>query len=108
MSVLSAYFSLAANERAEFCKLIVKMFPNAVSAIIDGDPLETYFPKWEEAPAISTEESSALQAKNVHEWTKEELLAEAQRQIEAEAADREKGTGELSTGSPNVSGAATA
>ena len=43
--------------------------------------------------------------KNVHDWTKEELLAEAQRQIEAEAADRERGTGELSTGSQNVSGA---
>lgn len=45
------------------------------------------------------------QSRNVHEWTKEELLAEAQRQIEAEAADREKGTGESSTGSLNVSGA---
>ena len=44
-------------------------------------------------------------SRNVHEWTKEELLAEAQRQVEAEAADREKGTGELSTGSRNVSGA---
>ena len=104
MSVLSAYFSLAANERAEFCKLIVKMFPNAVSAIIDGDPLETYFPKWEEAPSISTEESSAPQAKNVHDWTDEEMHAELQRQLDAEKEE----TDEPSTSFSGNSGTATA
>ena len=53
------------------------------------------------APSVSA-------PKNVHDWTDAEMREEFERQLAAEAADREKGTGEESTGSPNVSGAVTA
>lgn len=43
--------------------------------------------------------------RNVHDWTPDELIEEATRQVRAEEADRKKGTTESSTGSPNVSGA---
>lgn len=44
---------------------------------------------------------SPPESKNVHDWTREEMHAEVDRQYDAE----EKGTGETSTGSPDVSGA---
>ena len=42
--------------------------------------------------------------KNVHDWTDDEIREEMERQLAEEKADREKGTGESSTGSPNESG----
>lgn len=50
-------------------------------------------------------DSDAAAPRNVHDWTREEMDAEYKRQMDAETADREKGTSEPSTGSPNVSGA---
>ena len=57
----------------------------------------------ETAPSVPESE-----AKNVHYWTHGEMREEFERQLADETADREKGTGESSTGSPNVSGAVTA
>ena len=58
------------------------------------------------AQDILSEQSAAQQEpKNVHNWTREELDEAYKRQADAEQRDREKGTGESSTGSPNDSGA---
>lgn len=55
-----------------------------------------------------TLDSTPPNPKNVHDWTPDEVIAEATRQVRAEESDREKETGESSTGFPNASGAATA
>lgn len=47
----------------------------------------------------------AVEPRNVHDWTPDELIEEATRQVRAEEADRKKGTTEPCTGSPKESGA---
>lgn len=68
IAFLSGYFQLNAQERTEFCKLVIKMFPDVISKIVDGDPLETV---WQEAaPVCAPDATGTLGGK-----TKEELCS---------------------------------
>lgn len=51
---LNAYFGLKKQERKAFCELLVKMFPDAMSRIVGGDPLGSpYEVVFQEAPPLS-------------------------------------------------------
>lgn len=69
------------------------------------ESLSATFHNMDNLPNVAKAAEPPPEPKNIHDMTPDEIRAEVDRQLAEEAADREKGTGESSTGFPNVPGA---
>lgn len=102
---LIAEYGLSVRERI-LVEKILSLSPKAREAVINymidvaTDIVATINM---EGPAAAPPESPD-EVRNVHDWTREEMDAAYLRQMDDEAADREKGTGGESTGSRSASG----
>lgn len=66
MAFLNAYFGLNEKERFEFCRILVKMFPDGVQKLVGVNPLETL---WSEVPPKEPASNALAEAEAAYEKT---------------------------------------